>query len=416
MQDINSEMAEYFHSKKGFKRLLEALKEKYILLSRPSGTVIINNITEEESVDISNLLGKKINQGTSLKVSFKAISKKVEEGKFKGFDWILFLNAYFKENISTKNEIKRLKQDEKTNFFQQLYDKNKHRKYTDIVWEIIKNDVALNRLIMQKYNKNKLRLEEELENILKLLDNIPKVPTSLSVFSSVTGNPHFLDFNNSTSVLFLKVLAKIKKTEYEESNACKINLLSEINVCIDLISNFVITYKLRGTKILDELDNNDTVVNLNLLNINNIDNFTTKDKKVYIFENPSILATLMDLKIPIIITSGMPNLSLYTLLKKLSKNNIKMYYNGDFDPEGLLIAEKLKTMFPAITLICYDERDYNNAKSQKSITSSRLKKLEKIYTKDLQKIKELILQNNASGYQEQNIARIKEYIQKNIDK
>lgn len=121
----------------------------------------------------------------------------------------------------------------------------------------------------------------------------------------------------------------------------------------------------------------------------------------------------MILNIPIIITSGIPNISLYTLLQKLEESKTKIYYNGDFDPEGLLIAEKLKQRFHNIELFCYNTIDYNNAKSKEKISNARLKKLDNINSKELQEIKKLLLENKISAYQEQNIERIKKYMIEN---
>ena len=133
-----------------------------------------------------------------------------------------------------------------------------------------------------------------------------------------------------------------------------------INVYTDPISNFVITYKLKGNDILNKLSENN---------------------KVFIFENTSKLLSLTNLNIPIII-SGIPNISLYTLLHKLEKNNVEMFYNGDFNPEGLLIANTLKQEFHKMNLICYDKLDYINSISREKISNSRLKKPDNINTND----------------------------------
>ncbi len=410
MNNISRELADYLKTKQGLVRLMNKLKEKYISLSRSSGTIIIKNITEKESIDISNLLGRKVKQEDNLKTSFKEITKKINEGKYNGFDWLELFSAYFEENITTKQEQRLNKKEEEYLFYQEIYNKNKDRKYTKVLKDILEKDEIINKIIKQKYNKNKNKLEEEFDNILLLLENIPSSPIPLAVYSSITGNPHYLDLNRSTSSLFLRILSKIKNIEYEDKTEVKINILSEINVYTDPISNYVITYKLMGNKILDELNKNNEVVNLNLLNINKIDKLSTNNKKIYVFENPSVLTSLINLNVPIIITSGIPNISLYTILQKLEENNVKIYYNGDFDPEGLLIADKLKIRFPSIRLFCYDVLDYNNAKSKEKISSSRLKKLDNINAKELQNIKTLLLQNKTSAYQEQNLDRIKEYI------
>ncbi len=410
MNNISKQLAAYLKTKKGLTRLMNKLKEKYIALSRPSGTVIINNITEEESTDISNLLGKRIKKEDNLKTSFKEITKKINQGKYNGFNWEELLYAYFEEKLITKKERNLNKQEEENCFYQKLYKKNKDKKYVEVLKNIIEKDDIIIKTVKQKYNKNKNALQEELENILLLLDSIPTTPTSLAVYSSITGNPHYLDLNKSTSTFFLKILSRIKNIEFEDKNEVKINILSEINVYTDPVSNYVITYKLIGNTILNELNKNNEVVNLNLLNVKNLDKLSTESKEVYVFENPSMLTSLMNLFVPIIITSGIPNLSLYTILQKLEESNIKIYYNGDFDPEGLLIAEKLKLRFPKIKLFCYDIIDYNNAKSKEKISSSRLKKLDNINIEELQNIKKILLESKISAYQEQNLDRIREYI------
>ena len=415
MNDVNYELAKYVKEKEGLKRLMQKLKDKYIALSRCSGTITIDNITTNESIDISNLLGKKIIVGTNLKTSFKEIEKKINEGKYSGFNWIIFLNNYFDNNILTKAEKKHNYKQEEDKYFKNLFEINKDRKYVNKIIELITQDETISKLIKQKYHANKNKLFDEINNILLLLDNIPSTPTSLAVYSSMTGNPHYLDLNKNSSTLFYKILSKIKNIEYDDKNEVKITILSEINVYTDPISNFVITYKLVGNSILEELNRNNEVVNLNLMNINKISKLDTDNKVVYVFENPSLLTSLIDLKVPIIITSGMPNISLYTVLKKLEASNTKIYYNGDFDPEGLLIADKIKLKFPSIELFCYSINDYLNVKSKEKISDSRLKKLDNIKSDDLFSIKELLLNEKLAGYQEQNLNSIREFILKSTN-
>ena len=409
MDNISKKLAEYFKTKEGLDRLMLKLKEKYISLSRPSGTITLSNITKVENIDISNLLGKKIEVNSTLKTSFKEITKKINEGKFNGFNWVDLFNYYFNQNIITNSQLKLLNKNEEEIFYKEIFTENINRKYIKEFNEMLNND-DINRIIRQKYRKNKKTLQQELNNILLLLDKIPSTPVPLAIYSSLTGNPHYLDLNKSTSNLFIRIVAYLNGLEYNNKTETKINILQEINVYTDPLSNYVITYKLLGNNILKELSNKEEVVNLNLLNINNLENITTKNKKVFVFENPSILNSLKYLNIPIIVTSGMPNIALYELLKKLQNSNTKIYYNGDFDPEGLLIAEKLKDKFPSLELFCYQIVDYDNSKSSEKISNSRLKKLECIKTKELQEIKKLLQENKLAGYQEKNLNNLKDYI------
>lgn len=409
MLNISAQLSEYIESRTGLNRLMNSLKEKYIATSKFSGTVTLNNISYEESLHIGNLLGRQISVNSTLKTSFKEITKKINEGKYSGFDWLSLFKYYYGENIVTKKELKLQNLNDEDMFFQLWNEENKDRIYIEEVNRIIKENTSFNKIIKQRYHKDKVLLRKDLNNILILLDNIPTIPTPLAVYSSLTGNPHYLDLNKSTSNLFIKFLSIIKNIEYDDDIQTKINILQEINVYTDPISNYVITYKLMGNDILDELSKKNEIVNLNLLNINNLVTLTTENKKIYIFENPSILNSLKYLNVPMIITSGMPNISLYQLLSKISIDN-EIYYNGDFDPEGLLIAQKLKEKFPNIKLFCYDLVDYNNSLSSEIISDSRLKKLGNVKDEKLQIIKNKLIESKLSAYQEQNIDRIEKYI------
>ena len=410
---MSEELAKYLKSKKGLNRLIIELKNKYISLGRYSGVVTLKKLTKEESIDISNLLGHRINEGETLKTSYKEITKKILETKYSSFNWEELLNSYFDEKIINKKKLLELNDKNEYDFFQNILNNNKDKIYVDELRKIINEKNELYITLKQRYNKDKSKLESDLNKILLLLNNTPQEPTPLPVYSVITGNPHYLDLNTRECSLFLKFLSYIYKEELPNDNEGKINLLSKINVYTDPISNYVITYKLRGNNVLDELSDNKEIINLNLLNILKLKEIDTKEKKVYIFENPAMLNSLYELDVPIIITSGIPNMSLYKVLEKLENSNNELYYNGDFDPEGLLIADKLKKRFSKLKLFCYEEDDYINSKSKEVISDSRIKKMDRLEEENLQTIKDLLLKNKRSAYQEKNIDRIVKFIKNN---
>lgn len=412
--DVSKELASYLKSKSGLNRLMIKLKDKYIALSRPSGTVELKDITKNECDDIGNILGKRLFEGTTINVSFKELSRKINAGKYHDFIWSDMLNYYFGQNLVTKKEQNIINKDEEYEFFRNIYENNSDCLYLDELKEIFVNDITISRIIKHKYHKDKNELYYELENIILLINNIPSIPTSLAVYASITGNPHYLDSNRSTCNLFLRILAHIKNINFQDDTEARINLLSEINVYTDPVSNYVITYKLKGNAILNQLSEKKEVVNLNLLNLSNMDYVSTDCGMVFVFENPSILLSLIELNVPIVITSGIPNVSVYSLLDKLVDSGNRLFYNGDFDPEGLIIAEKLKKRYPELELFCYSVADYNCAKGKERVSDSRIKKLDKISTKELLVVSDLIRQSSIVGYQEQNLIKIRDYIENQI--
>ena len=71
------------------------------------------------------------------------------------------------------------------------------------------------------------------------------------------------------------------------------------------------------------------------------------------------------------------------------------------DPEGLIIADKLKKRYGEKLLLWhFDSSDYQNSKSDQAISASRLKKLAALETPSLQNLAALLIKERVSAYQE----------------
>ena len=132
-------------------------------------------------------------------------------------------------------------------------------------------------------------------------------------------------------------------------------------------------------------------------------------------ENPAVFMEVAEKTknkdFPIVCTYGQVKLSGLILLDMLVKQKYKIYYSGDIDPEGIQIADKLKSRYnDNLYFFGFDTNTYKNNLSNVKISESRLKKLEKIKSKDLKAIcKELNLIKQAS-YEEKNIEAIINFI------
>lgn len=104
--------------------------------------------------------------------------------------------------------------------------------------------------------------------------------------------------------------------------------------------------------------------------------------------------------------NGQPNFSVFVLLDKLTKNST-VYYAGDFDPEGLQIAQNLKKRCPEHFILWKCEAEYyQKYKFEVRPDEKRLRKPEKIDLPELQEIKEAMQRKKYATYQE---AMIEEY-------
>lgn len=408
------EYTEYFKSKEGFGRFIKGLYEKYKSLSSFSGSIKLNNITDKEAQDLSRFFGVSYSEGEDITISIKKFIKIMERSKFDDFNMETLVSEYLNMPLTTKREIKDNRAIQEREFYSELIGT------IDTPSKLWLSDVYNNkkppyRILQTRYRNSKSKLKIELGYIMKLVDNLPREKVLLPIFSSsFTQDPHYLDLESSHNILFIYAIAYLDKGEPPLSREGKIKLLAKYNIEIDTISNYAITYNLLSNRegINDFERNNESLI-LNIQNIINTGTFTARDKKVFIFENPSILTEIMSrrLKSCVIISGGFPNTSVYILLDKLIESGNKLYYNGDFDPEGLLIADKLKEKYKDnLELICYDEENYKRCKSNKTISSIRLKKLSNIRIPELAKVKVALLSEGYAGYQENNKEHLVDFI------
>lgn len=408
----------YFKEQKGFDRFINKLYDKYKSLSRFSGTIKLTNITKEEATTLSRFFGENYQIGASLNIRIKKFITIMNNSKYTDFDINVLVEEYLDVKLVTKKEEKNISVNHEITFYKDIintFDTSIGSKWLS---DVISLKIAPYKLIHQRYNKNKTSLKKELINIIKLIDNLPtNQKILLPIYSGTyTKDPHYLDLDNQHSNLFFYALSYINKTEYPNTREEKIRLLSKNNIEIDNLTNYVITYNLLSDKeCINTFSINKESLILNLQNILNTKTFDTKNKKVFILENPSILTEIISRKIDasIIISSGFPNICVYLLIDKLINSKNQIYYNGDFDPEGLLIASKLKERYnDNLELFCYNNKDYYNGLSNKKVNEKRLNKLIKISNRELLTIKELILNNKLCSYQENNKEEIIYFIKK----
>ena len=125
---------------------------------------------------------------------------------------------------------------------------------------------------------------------------------------------------------------------------------------------------------------------------------------LYIVENPSVFSMLISEKAgkrSCMCMNGQPRLSSLIALQLLEEEGTTIYYGGDFDPEGLMIAQKLALFYPGEFHYWHMEpADYEQCKSREAISESRLRMLEKITDERLKPVVEQMKIEKVAGYQE----------------
>ena len=89
------------------------------------------------------------------------------------------------------------------------------------------------------------------------------------------------------------------------------------------------------------------------------------------------------------------------VLDLFAKSGIRVYYAGDLDPEGILIAQKLSQYYKGEFHYWHMETaDYEKCRSEEVISPKRMKILERITDDRLKPVVERIKAYGTAGYQE----------------
>ncbi len=128
-------------------------------------------------------------------------------------------------------------------------------------------------------------------------------------------------------------------------------------------------------------------------------------ERVYIVENEMVFCYLLDrLKkrdVTLLCTSGQPRSAAQVLIPYLLASGAEIYYNGDIDPDGLCIADRLwQKSQGSIHMWRMSPEDYGRSCSQEEIGSGGRKKLQSIQNPELRETAKRVLENGCAGYQE----------------
>jgi len=94
-------------------------------------------------------------------------------------------------------------------------------------------------------------------------------------------------------------------------------------------------------------------------------------------------------------------------LDKLAANGYELYYSGDFDPEGLLMAQRLRLRYrERLRPWRYSVHDYERCLSEVGLSDTRLKQLQAVEDPELVPVRERMQELRSAGYQEQLIEEL----------
>lgn len=413
MYSIEEAAVRYLKHNKEYDNILRGIMLKYKKLGRLSGVLKLKNLSEKEGLILAPLNYKFYSEREG-SLSIKKFVEYFSKGKFENVNFEEVLKRYFKDDLITNKEIKYIQEKNKEEYFKNILDDFYGSKAYDWLSAVLHEKKYGYNIIIKKYKEDK----EELKRLLKYIkDGIDSLSFSskdivlIALFSSkITKDSHYFDVDNVNGKLLIYSICYFLNEEYPKNREETNEILYKVGITRDEVSNNTITFGLRayigekehlGFKSFLELKE---PLCVSIKNLNNIDKVKAKDNVAFVFENPTVLLQVMyktlKLEPSLICTSGQLNISSLMLLDKLVQSGTTLYYSGDFDPEGLQIADKLKKRYKdKLILWRYSIDDYLSIKGNVSI-KSRESKLNKITSDELFKVRDMIKREGKAGYQE----------------
>lgn len=429
MMSVDQELCDYF--KQGnFDLFMEAWKNQFEKLGTMGGVVVVS-LTEDNREDLGDFLGVNFKKQNHIKVSWQKLKKIISDSRFEGANFKHVVELYFDSILLTKKSKKEINDEKTLKFFNSMMNGNISELARQWLEEIVLTKNAVYISVVQK-EKDKNAYLKSFEFVVKALDQLPfhqNKYVSLAVFAAeITGDPHAFDQGSYLHFLLIQAITyALDILSYPSQIRSTNQKLYQAGLYKEDINNFCSIYGFSALKNdqshagWEGFYQFNEAWNANLNNIINIDKIDLKNaNKVYIIENPSIYEALVQivktkhLPVGLVCSNGQPNQAVYAVLDKLEATNAPMFYAGDFDPEGLLIAQRLLNQYSNLDLWLYTESYYFNQKANKSLSARRISMLKNLEDKRLIELGELI-EAFGVGYQENMLDLYINKIQSSLD-
>ncbi|TCI34099.1 TIGR02679 family protein [Exiguobacterium sp. SH4S7] len=409
MKPLVEEAVHYFKASTGFSRLFEQFRKKYASLGKVGGSVSIQSFKDDELYAIARFFGDDV-ASIQLKktLTLRAFEKKLQTTKFEGVTLFELLEAYFGESLVTKQEALVQIEGQRAERFRELaltypqlgyWFTHIEQKSADTHW--------INRMLGTD------QFDLYCRQLTQALDGVPLDYERLPVFGQrIVGNPHAFDRTNDLGRLLIHALhVKRGQGGPPPSDTERVNeLLLEYKLLRDDITNYVSCANLaadsKGVEhaMWQGARATHSVLNVPMRELLNVDRiYPSHGKTVWIVENSGVFSSLLDdvPNAPFVCTHGQFKLAAYRLLDALVSSGCQLKYAGDFDPEGLQMAARLKERYnDKLDYWCMDLENYVASEPSVEMSAERLVKLERVTDAELQDVVEEMKRRGRAGYQE----------------
>ena len=424
------ESLDLINSNKIYKKIFLEVYSKYKKYGKITGSFTLKATTTEERQRLFNFDSKALTEGKA-KIKCSTV-RDLFNRKLKEYSFEELLVKVVGKELKTNKEVKDEEKEQEEKFYDDILKDSDDGVGKQWFIEILDKKKYGYNIIVRKYKSEIRNLKELKRKIILIINSLNKLPylnneyENIAVFSAVnTKDSHFFDSDKFTGRLFIKAIAFIlNKDDPKDINEIN-ELYYEVGILKDEISNHTTIYGLNAfnmdsseVKAVNSFNLWKEPLQISISNLLKIDYLEAINNTVFIFENPAVFHKILKVNgdnISLICTSGQLNLSSYILLNKI-RNLKNIYYAGDFDPEGLMIAYKIKKRYKdKVKFLNYTRESYINTMSNNIIEEKSMSQLNKINCSELDEVINELRINKRAAYQELLIDEYLDLIKKVIN-
>ncbi|MGN1405806.1 MAG: TIGR02679 domain-containing protein [Erysipelotrichaceae bacterium] len=398
----SKECAEYLKTK-NVSDFMNTIKKKYGSYNSFTGTV---KVKENEIKDITGILGYKPEKAVKVEEFINCLNS----SRFGPIDMKEVMEDYFGHKILNNMEKMMLAVERQNQLKNEMDNILKcHNSLNSVLaWADEMFYTGRYGFPIVARDKN-LSIFNQVVYGLSLLNNNEFNNIPLALFASkISGNPHFLDRDSEGGKLIVYALAFINRTEYPRSAKDWKLLLKSAGIITDEIAGNVVIYNvhLQNKKELhagaEGCYSYSEPFICSAANLKDVVSAYSDDNNIYIVENEMVFSHLQkDCNKALICTSGQLSTTAVSLIELLLESKQEIYYAGDMDPEGLMIAYGLyKLNSEYIHFWHMDKDDYLKAISNEDVNEQRMSLLNTIDAAELKETIDCLKQNKKAAYQE----------------
>ena len=411
---------------------LKNLEKKWKSYGKAAGRITLKQTSEEERRAVGGIIGKVFYEET-IRFSFLEFEQGLQKTRFAPVDMKAVLEEYFGEPLITTQGRQREEQERRKKFLDRscgYFEENAGREAAALAWlrKMISEKKYGYQLLMREYAKDEKQAELLVRNVgnavmklKELTDKEHEYPLAV-LAAEITDNPHYFDRSTTAGLLFVHAICCCENMELPEDAHQWRKLLTQVSIVPDNISSMVHGYGLRLlTKqgwhgAYDTFCERKEPYVITMENMKGIIGVQAVGEKAYIVENEMVFSYLIhNLKnsdYTLLCTSGQPRSVAQVLITYILASGSKIYYNGDIDPDGLCIADRLWKKFgDRIHIWRMSPEDYDKSLSKERIGDIGRAKLENIGHPILKKTAECMKEKQLAGYQENMLKELLEDMQ-----